>query len=99
MKYLGKIWLRIAIAAIAGLFVAGLTKMTYPCSPSIVQFGESVDQCVSFEKSIMHPKDLLANRQDSLVDFTKTLLITSLFVFIILSILVLARTKTIKPLK
>ena len=47
-----------AILAVAFLAAGAGTKITYPCSPSSVPAGESVGNCVSFEKAVMQPLTL-----------------------------------------
>ena len=71
-----------AILAVAFLAAGAGTKITYPCSPSNVPAGESVNNCISFEKAIMHPADLIINKQDSLMHFVS--------IFVLVSLLLLA---------
>lgn len=81
MKYIDKLSVRIRIAFVVGFLLASIgTKITYTCVPI-----DGAKGCVSFEKAIMHPSDLLNNRQDSLVKFSTTFVISSLVTFIILS--------------
>ena len=68
------------------LFASIGTKMTYDCAPIDGFMG-----CVSFEKAIMHPADLLNNRQNSLVKFTANFAAASLITFALLSIVSLAQ--------
>lgn len=94
MKYMQKVWVRVVVAAVIGFLLAGLsTHITYPCAASDVPNGESVAQCVAFEKATMHPSDLLINKQDSLVHFAQVFVITGLIVFVILSMYIRKSSK------
>jgi hypothetical protein len=65
MKSFGSIFIRAVVACIVAFLIAGAgTKITYDCEPSPQSEG-----CVSFEKAVMHPKDLSSNYQNSLVRF------------------------------
>jgi hypothetical protein len=89
MKHLRKLPVRIVAAIVIGLLFAGaFAKITYPCTPTDGDVG-----CVSFEKAVMHPNDLLSNKQDSLVQFSKTFVIVSLASFALLSIISLVQRK------
>ncbi|MDQ2973221.1 MAG: hypothetical protein M3Q79_01940 [bacterium] len=82
MKHVNKLWVRIVTAIVIGfLFAGSRTGITYTC-PLI----DGAAGCVSFDKAIMHPSDLLNNKQDSLVRFSETFIITSLASFALLSI-------------
>jgi hypothetical protein len=70
------------LALIAGVFFAGaFTHITYPCQPLPGYAG-----CVSYEKAIMHPRDLASNVQGSLAQF----LLKFLVVFAIVLVLLIA---------
>jgi hypothetical protein len=55
--------------------------------------------CATIEKAIMHPKDLLNNKQGSLVEFSKTIAVVSLGAFVILSTIGLANEKKVTTAK
>lgn len=81
MKHLNKLSVRILSAIVIGFLLAGAgTKITYTCAPV-----DSAESCISFDKAIMHPKDLLNNKQGSLVKFSITFVMTSLIAFAIIS--------------
>lgn len=89
MKHLRKLSVRIVVAIVIGLLFAGaFTKITYPCAPTDGAMG-----CVSFDKAVMHPGDLLHNKQDSLIDFSKRFVVNSLATFAILSIVSLTQKR------
>ena len=80
MKLIHKLSVRIAIALVIGVLFAGAgTKITYTCA-----LVDGAQGCTSFEKAIMHPNDLLDNKQNSLVKFSTTFALTSLIAFAIL---------------
>jgi hypothetical protein len=82
MKYIHKLSVRITIAIVVGLLLAfGWTDIQYPCPP-LENTG-----CVAFESAIMHPNDLLNNKQNSLVEASKTFAITSLVTFALLTVI------------
>jgi hypothetical protein len=61
----------VLLALMAGVLLAGaFTHITYPCPPLSGDTG-----CVSFEKAVMHPMDLAANTQGSLVRFSLDILV------------------------
>jgi len=77
-KKRNNLYIGIVAALTLAFFVAGaFTKITYPCSPENVPAGESVNYCTSFEKAVMHPADLILNKQGSLVQFLATFFIAS----------------------
>ena len=77
----------ILLALIAGALAAGVfTHITYPCPP---HSGNTVVNCVSFEKAVMHPIDLAFNTQGSLVLF----LLKFLAVFVIVLMFLIASNK------
>ena len=90
MKLLKKLYFRIIISIVIGLLLAvGWTDIQYPCPP-LDHAG-----CVVWESAIMHPSDFISNKQGSLVEASKTFLITSLVSFGLISII--SRQK--KPVK
>lgn len=81
MKYVNKLSARTVIALIVGFLLASIgTKVTYTCVPN-----DGAKGCVSFEKAIMHPNDLLNNRQDSFIKFSTAFAVSSLVAFALLS--------------
>jgi hypothetical protein len=89
MKHLRKLSVRIVAAIAIGLLFACLfTKIAYTCEPVGGAMG-----CVLFDKAVMHPGDLLSNKQDSLMNFSKTFMVTSLTTFTLLSIVTLTQKR------
>lgn len=81
-KFLDKMYIRVILSVAVGFFVAStLTHITYPCTGYFEGIG-----CVSFEDAIMHPSDLLNNKQDSLTTFASKFAVISLATFTLLSI-------------
>lgn len=81
MKYVNRLSVRIVIAVVAGFMLAGAgTKITYTCPPVDGAVG-----CTSLQKAIVHPEDLLNNKQESLVRFSETIVVTSLASFALFS--------------
>ena len=77
-----RLYARILLILMVAFLVAGAcTKIIYPCSSGSVPAGESVSNCFSFEKAIMHPADLMNNMQNSLVQFTSTIFLVALLLF------------------
>ncbi len=75
MKYLNKLSVKITIAIIVGFLLAGAgTHIKYPCDPK----PADAIGCESLDKAVMHPKDLLGNKQDSLMIFSRRFAITSI---------------------
>jgi hypothetical protein len=75
-----KVSLYILVALIDGIVFASIgTKVTYPCPLLPGTAG-----CVSFEKAVMHPGDLIANYQGSLTHFLLNLLVVFAIVLILL---------------
>jgi len=80
-KYFEKLSVRIIISVVIGFLLAGaLTDIQYPCPP-LDNAG-----CVTWESAIMHPSDLISNKQNSLVEASKTFIITSIVSFGLLSL-------------
>lgn len=95
MKYIHKLSVKIIVSIVIGFLLAGVgAKITYSCPPVDGAVG-----CVSFEKAIMHPDDLLNNKQDSLVRFSKTFVIASLASFAALSLFSVAYKRSKKSTK
>ncbi len=89
MKYIDKFSARIIAAVLVGFLLAGaFTKITYTCMPTGGALG-----CISFDKAVMHLGDLMSNKQSSLMYFSATFLISSLIIFIILSLFGEARAR------
>jgi hypothetical protein len=84
-----KLVIKMMAAVVIGLLLAGAgTKITYTCAPHDGDKG-----CVSFEKAVMHPNDLFSNKQDSLMQFSKTFTIASVVSFALFSVYSWAKTK------
>ena len=82
------VWKLIA-ALIVGFLIAGaLTKITYSCTPPAGYAG-----CASIEEAVMHPADLLNNKQNSLVRFVGFFVINSFFSFVVLDLLIREKQK------
>ena len=63
MKHINKLPLIIAAAVIVGFLIAGSrTTINYDCA-----LVDGAQGCVSSEDAVMHPIDLINNRQNSLV--------------------------------
>lgn len=77
-----KLYIKIIISLVIGfIFAAELTHIHYPCvSPTP---GEG---CVSIDKAIMHPGDLINNMQGSLYQFAPKLFAVSVISFAVMSI-------------
>lgn len=89
MKYIDKLSVKVIVAVLGGLLFAGaFTKITYSCTPV-----DGASGCVSFDKAIMHLGDLVSNKQDSLMHFSVTFMVTSLIIFALLSIVSMAKSK------
>lgn len=68
-------------AVVIGLLFAGSrTTITYDCVPI-----DGAKGCVSFEDAIMHPGDLINNKQNSLVRFSTNFALSSLTTFALIS--------------
>jgi len=73
---------KIIAAVLIGFLIAGAgTKIIYTCAPVDGAAG-----CAELDKAVMHPADLLNNKQDSLVHFSETFVISSLVGFVILEL-------------
>ena len=82
MKLINKLSVKLASAVVIGFLLASTsTYITYPCPPIDGAVG-----CTSFQKAVMNPHDLLGNKQNSLVHFSETFVITSLASFALLSV-------------
>lgn len=89
MKYIDLLSVRITLAVFVGfLFAGAFTKITYTCTPI-----DGVSGCMSFDKAVMHISDLMSNKQDSLIHFSITLVVTSLAIFALMSIFTMAKKK------
>lgn len=92
MKQINKLSVRIVVALLIGfLFAGALTKITYPCEPT-----DGAKGCLSFEKAIMHPNDLINNRQNSLVKFSQSFATVSVGTFVVLGVRSLASKKRLE---
>lgn len=89
MRYINKLSVRVVITLTVGfLFAGAVTKVNYTCAPN-----DGAKGCVSFEKAVMHPNDLLNNKQDSLIKFSTTFVVSSLVTFALLSTASMANKK------
>lgn len=79
------------------LFAGALTDIQYACRADEAIPGIPITQCVSFEKAIMHPRDLITNTQNSLVQFSATFAVSSLFTFVIVTVVITALKKHSHP--
>lgn len=80
MKSSTKILINLLISLLVGFLFAGLTtKVTHTCAPVDGAAG-----CQSFEKAIVSPTDLLNNRQNSLINFSITFVVTLGITYILL---------------
>lgn len=92
VKYISKIWVRIIISIIIGLFFAGgYTDISYDLPTIYTEKGGSGGAV--FESALSHPKDLMNNKQDSLVRFSTTFFAVSVITFSALSIPTLTKRK------
>jgi hypothetical protein len=79
-----KLNVRILAAMAFGFLMAStFTHLQGPCTTTIP--SEDGSHCVEFSKAVMHPKDLINNKQDTLTKFVGTLAIGSLAGFALLS--------------
>ena len=71
VKYIHSLWLKVIVAIVSGFLLAGAgTTISHTCMPKTPDGG-----CVVFEKAVMHPVDLLNNKQDSLLHFSATFVV------------------------
>lgn len=81
MKQINKFPVIIVAAIVVGFLLASATtKITHRCVPV-----DGAKGCASFSKAMVHPEDLLHNKQNSLVIFSTTFAEVSLFTFVILA--------------
>jgi hypothetical protein len=84
LKLINKLNVRILIAIVFGFLVAStFTHFQGPCTSTIQ--GEDSSHCVEFSKAVMHPRDLINNKQDTLTKFAGTFAISSLVGFALLT--------------
>lgn len=82
MRYINKFPVKLIAAVFVGFVFAGaLTTITYTCTPI-----DGASGCVSFDKAVMHPRDLISNKQESLTRFFIIFVATSLSVLGLLSV-------------
>ena len=92
MKRFDHVWVKIVAAVVVGFLLAGAgTHITYACAPV-----DGAQGCVSFDKAVMHPSDLLANKQGSLVHFSTAFILVTCVSFALLWALPLFGKK-VKP--
>ena len=81
----------ILLALIAGVvFASAATSISYPCLPLINDPGSS---CVSYEKAVMHPSDLVSNMQGSLTRFLLDILVGFVIVLVLLIVFNMVRAQ------
>lgn len=82
MKFINKLSVRIIISVLIGFLLAvAWTDIQYSCPP-LDNAG-----CVVWESAIMHPSDLISNKQGSLVEASKAFLIISIISFGLISVI------------
>ncbi len=87
MKRFNNLSVKIAAALAAGFLFAGVgTTIAYECSPI-----DGAEGCVSYEKAVMHPSDLLHNKQNSLLHFSEIFVISSVVSFAVLNVSMLGK--------
>lgn len=91
-KLVKKLSTRIIIAVVFGLlFATTFTHIQGPCTTSIP--GEDIKKCVELSKAIMHPSELLNNKQNSLVNYSETFLVVSAASYVLLSFYAAVRSQ------
>lgn len=92
MKYLNKLWVRIIIAIVVGFVLAGgYTDIAYSLPTIYTEQGGAGG--VLYESVLSHPRDLLNNKENSLVRFSTTFFVVSIITFSALSIPSLTKRK------
>ena len=86
MKHINKLSVRIIVAVVIGFLVASQTGIIIEPCTGVPPPGENNAQCAEFSTALEHPSDLINNKQNSLDRFSKTLAVTSLVSFALLSI-------------
>ena len=84
MKQINKLSVKIAIALLIGFLYAGaFTSISHDgCKPPI----DGAQGCATIEKAVMHPGDLLDNKQDSMVRFFSAFASVSIGTLALLSV-------------
>lgn len=91
-RLIDKLSARILVATVFGFLIASTsTHLQGPCTTTIP--GENSSRCVEFSKAVMHPRDLINNKQNTLTKFAGTLAISSFVSFALLSVYGQLRTK------
>lgn len=91
-RLLNQLYVRVLISAAVGLFFVGaFVNIQYPCTETLPD--ENITHCVSIESAIMHPGDLVNNKQDSLTNFVENFFIISFASFALLSVFSQFQTK------
>jgi hypothetical protein len=76
-KSINKLSVQLLIAIVFGFLMASaFTGLQGSCISTIP--GEDSTRCVEFSKAVMHPRDLINNKQNSLTMFVETFAISSL---------------------
>lgn len=82
-SFLAKVLAAVAI----GLIIAStLTDATYPCNANDMLEGDSIARCIAWDEVVLHPSDLMSNREGSLLRFLTTFVVTALVSYAIISI-------------
>jgi hypothetical protein len=84
LKLLNELYARVIVSVVVGFLLASTSTLIQgPCTT--VPPGENISRCVEFSKAVMHPRDLINNKQGSLADFAGTFAISSLVILALLS--------------
>jgi hypothetical protein len=80
MKHINKFSIRVVVSVFIGFLLAcAWTNIQYQCDPL------DNNGCVAFESAILHPKDLINNKQDSLISFSRYVVLSSVVCLAILT--------------
>lgn len=94
-KLMDKFYMRLVVAVVFALLAASaFTGIQGPCTTTAP--GENAATCVEFSKAITNPNDLLDNKQNSLVKFSKTFAIVLITSYALLSVYTWHQSKKTK---
>lgn len=101
IKLLPSLVVRIVASLIIGFLYAGIsTKLHLPCDESLYPANDRIAvDCVAVTKAVSEPDLLFHNEQDSLKEFTRSYIISSLIVFTLLSAIDYARKSSRKKIR
>lgn len=87
IKLLPSLLIRIVTSLIIGFLYAGFsTRLHLPCNESLYPANERIAvDCVAVTKAVSEPDLLFHNEQDSLKEFTRSYIFSSLVVFTAMS--------------